>query len=153
MGADLIGYIIKGPLAIAEDSAEAVIAFLKKQSIAVAPFLLVCQRTGDIPPGLQECEFFCEDHIDDPGSAYDVGVHLEALVFDDDDPTEWVDSFVTMWNNGDGRDFACRIDPDDRTRKIAFVGEMSWGDTPDGYSYAHIHRAFLLGVYEMLGLR
>jgi len=46
-------------------------------------------------------------------------------------PPKLVDRFVDMWANGDYRDMVRRDDPDDKSQQLLFVGERTCGDGPD----------------------
>lgn len=60
----------------------------------------------------------------------------------------FVDDFIAVWN-GDGRDISIR---DDGTRRSFFAGDMSWGDTPDGDGYTTANTAAQTGILPLLGI-
>lgn len=69
------------------------------------------------------------------------------------DPAQFVLDFKTFWDTPCDEDRAgatWRIDPDNRHKKIVFAGCATWGDEPDGDGYKLIRDAFRLGVMDGL---
>lgn len=69
------------------------------------------------------------------------------------DPETVLDSFLNVWNGGEGRDVNFRVfKVGGKTRKFLVSGDMSWGDEPDGYGYQTIGEARRLGLFPLLGI-
>jgi len=65
-----------------------------------------------------------------------------------------VDEWVEWWDGGcAGRDVMSRLDPDNGALKIVSVGELSWGDEPEGLGYQQIKFALWCGIAAPLGIR
>jgi hypothetical protein len=77
-------------------------------------------------------------------------VYLRAMA--DMDTKAFVEEFIDWWYSCSGRDSAGRSDPFNKKYEIRVCGEMSWGDTPDGYGYTTMDKAYWFNIPEGLGI-
>ena len=136
MGADQIGYLVKGPARI---------------------------LTRGIPRAVRACLARRRELLDEAGPDADEWVRRETALeitnefFDPvdipDDPEPVVKEFVDWWRSLNARDTTFRVDPDDPRQRIVYAGDMSYGDEPDGRGYQMLKRAFAWGFAEALGVR
>jgi hypothetical protein len=157
MGADLIGFLCKGPAKFrksdikkAETRAAEIIIFaakvyeLLKKEVKTPEdeeFLESCLIASPLS-GFNSQEQYddirnCEPHLED----------ISAATAEDE-----VEQFVSWWESGSGRDTNSRLDPDNKRQKIVFCGDMSWGDSPDGHGYTTMNRAFWFDIPQNLGV-
>jgi hypothetical protein len=136
MGADQVGYLVKGPRRIAAGRIKAAVRAclrLRKQLLAAA------------------------DDPEDENSRRDAALHLTGEFFDPADipenPEREIRAFVDWWRRPEGRDVCCRDDPDNPRQTLVYAGEMSWGDEPSGYGYQMLKKALAWGFAEALGIR
>lgn len=136
MGADLIGYVVKGPV--------------KMQARRIKAAVRACLRQrktlmGDAGKGATRSE------------RMDAAQSATGEYFDPQDipvsPAKDIRAFVDWWVTLDSRDTCSRTDPDDPRQKLVYAGEMSWGDEPEGTGYQMLKRAFAWGFAETLGVR
>lgn len=164
MGADLIGYILVGPIKINKKKIEKCIR-------EVSEFLNLITRgleiermdeakrssTPDVEIELSNIHEELEDRNIDCGSGIEDGLNFVGLgdlqIDESTNPRTLVQEFVSWWEEPSGRDRNCRIDPYNDKRQIVFAGEMSWGDTPSGEGYTMINQAMALGIVDALGIR
>jgi hypothetical protein len=136
MGADLIGYLVKGPAKIPESRIKAAVRKCLKQRQTLL---------DDAGKGANR------------GQRMDVALSATGEYFDPEEipenPEAEIREFVDWWHGMGGRDTCCRTDPDNPREMLVFAGDMSWGDEPDGYGYQMLKRAHTWGVAEALGLR
>lgn len=136
MGAEQVGYLVKGPVNIARDRIDAAVR--------------ACQRRR-------------KSLLEDAGERAGRGARCDAAwsatgaLFDPEDipknPKPAICEFVAWWATTDGRDTCSRQDPDDARQKLVYAGEMSWGDEPEGYGYRMLKQAFAWGFAKALGVR
>lgn len=123
MGADQVGYLVRGPVKIAAGRIKLAVRAckrLRKQLLSAADE----GRDDDVDPA------------DIP-----------------EDPEQNIRTFVDWWHCIDTRDACCRLDPDDPRQQLVYAGEMSWGDEPTGDGYQKLKEAFAWGYAEALGVR
>lgn len=147
MGADLIGFLVKGPQKISDETwaeAEAkLVARLEPMWLGAKVDCPDCGEPIDCSDP-DELEYGCENC-----GSYSIKV-LGQLA-----DREAVTAFMARmrhWPPG-GRDVAQRNDPDVTDGILVFAGEMSWGDSPTGYGYGYLHDLVLSGVAADVGVR
>jgi hypothetical protein len=136
MGAEQIGYLVKGPVKIQAGKIKAAVrACLRHRQSLLAD-------TGKSATQSQRC---------------DAALSATGEWFDPqdipDNPEPIIREFVEWWHCVEGRDTCSRQDPDDKRQKLVYAGEMSWGDEPQGYGYQKLKQAFAWGYAEALGIR
>lgn len=150
MGADLIGFLVKGPKDLRSKRDEAV-AHLRRFAdetasclTALKGFLDSGEGDFDIPPAVDDAMRMLgiEDVLD-----------LEWVAeLDEGAAAAVVDNLLDAWHRK-FRDVVVREDPDDEDSAIVFAGCMSWGDEPDGSGYLAIRNALALGLGGVFGIR
>ncbi len=136
MGADLIGFMVVGP------------AHFSKAAVRAAA--KAAQKALDLGHVCEEHHQHGEDDWPDEHACLAV---REVLPGEGASAEKIVEEFVKLWTGQSGaRDTTYRLDPDNPKRRILFAGDSSWGDEPDGYGYAEIKRALVMGVAEALGI-
>lgn len=148
MGADLIGCLLKGPYELPEEKrAEAILC-------AKATMLILRQAAQDYAaekPFAAEAAELLEEYQIDPDyelDGYDVDdKSIEFMA------TTAVEDLYNVWNKNNARDMHCRTDPDDMNQLLFFCGDMSWGDSPQGYAYETIIEAGKLGLLKFFNIR
>jgi hypothetical protein len=127
MGADMVGYLVTGPVKITEAAIKKAISNLKKRD-----WRGECPECGeDRAPG-GGCSCFVP-----PKSGEE-----EAFVRD----------WVAHWPP-DYRDCAVRRDPrDPKKRWLVFAGDRSWGESPEGAGFEMLKRGAVSGIAEDLGV-
>lgn len=138
MGADLLGYMLAGPVEIRENRDKAI----KKAMETVEK----CKAIEDPDP----CEDFeINENILSGAEVESIALMEEAEV------EEFVNEFINCWESDGcfGRDSTSRVFSTccDHMR-VSFAGGMSWGDEPEGLGYTMLKQACLLGVAEALEL-
>ena len=146
MGADLIGFLVKGPQKISEETwaeAEAkLVARLEPMWLGAKVDCPDCGEPIDCSDP-DEVEYGCEKCGSDC-------IKVMAQLEDRDSVTKFM-ARMRHWPPG-GRDVAKRDDPDSGELLI-FAGEMSWGDAPCGCGYEYLHDLVLSGVAADVGVR
>jgi hypothetical protein len=142
MGADLIGYMLFGPLKIRKGKIRAAVREVRKLGAEIEAYESDDEVSEDkLPLLLTICDERCME----------VAEAIEWL--DLGDPEAEVKEIVNVWENETFRDMTGRLDPQDPKRKIVFAGEMTWGDGPDPHSgWGTFERAQLMNVLDALGL-
>jgi hypothetical protein len=136
MGADLTGYLVKGPLKIAASR------------VVVA--VRACRHRRRELLALTGPQAERHDRMDAALSA--TGEYVDPAEIAED-PEPEVRDFVAGRHDIGGRDTCCRRDPDDNRQQLVYAGEMSWGDEPQGQGYKKLKQAFAWGYAEALGIR
>ncbi len=141
MGADMVGFILKGPVELDRrrlpTAIQRLCRELKKQRDSGVG---VCYRCDIESP--------VEDHV-----CQECGEPLPATELTDDKAVaDKVKDMFEAWPP-DGRDCASRIDPDDPTQLLVFAGRETWGDEPDGCGYQYMKELLSLGIAETFGIR
>jgi len=141
MGADQIGFLLKGPtdLILTQEVLDQVLRDGEQIRIA----LLHAHTHGCLPEQ-------CPEHL----SSMDQ-TELATLVDDAErlSPVQQViDDLIHWWAQG-ARDSCFRHDPDDPTQTLAFAGEMTWGDEPQGFGYQTVRAASQLDILRHFGIR
>jgi hypothetical protein len=167
MGADLIGFLVKGPVKFkkadikkAEKEAEKIIDYARKVCTLLEKEAAIDGPTlsSDEEKFLENClkskelsGFNGQEQHDDP---HNCDSYLETIATAD--AAKEVADFIRWWSGEAGRecrDTDSRIDPDDKKQQIVFCGESTWGDTPDGLGYATMRQANWFNIPENLGVR
>lgn len=136
MGADMVGFLVKGPAKI--------------PAKRIAGAVRACRR-------LRQELLAAADSPENAGNRCDAALSLTGEYFDPadipEDPEAEVRAFVDWWHRPEGRDICMRDDPDDPRQRLVFAGEMSWGDEPCGYGYRRLKQALAWGFAKALGIR
>lgn len=147
MGADLVGFLLKGPSKINEEvwaAAEAkLVARLEPMWLGAS---IDCPDCGE--------PIDCADPDDIEYGCDKCGSEAIKVMANLDD-RESVTAFMQQMRHWppDARDAASRDDPDTPGQLLIFAGGMSWGDDPDGYGYKYLHDLVLSGVAKDVGVR
>jgi len=136
MGADQIGYLVKGPAEIPETSIRAAVRACRR---------LRKELLDEAGPDANE-----EERVDAALSRTGEFFDPEDIP---EDPEPIIREFVDWWRAQDSRDTCSRQDPDNPKQLLVFAGEMSWGDEPDGRGYKMLRQAFAWGFAGALGIR
>ena len=136
MGADLIGYIVKGPTRIKDKKAKAVL-FAQSVQLGAATHCGNCDVDFDADPDDDTCPE-CGTEL------LTFKTRKEAAAFAMRYMKDWPPDF---------RDVASRIDPDDPTQVIVFAGECSWGEEPEGGGYGYMKDILTTGLASFMGVR
>lgn len=141
MGADQIGFLLKGPTTMAP-TADTLAAILQHAN-AVRDALLHAQKYRALPP---ECPaYLTELQPDDLATLIDDAPRLPPA-------QQVIDDLMHWWAHG-ARDSCFRHDPDDPSQTFAFAGEMTWGDEPQGFGYLTVRAASQLDILRHFGIR
>jgi len=136
MGAEQVGYIVKGPRKISESRIRAAVCACRRLR---RKLLKLCAG------------------IDDSYTRTEVVAEKVGEYFDPEEipenPESVIRDFVAWWHHIEGRDTCSRSDPDDSRQVLVYAGEMSWGDEPQGYGFQKLKQAFGWGFAEALGVR
>lgn len=69
------------------------------------------------------------------------------------DPEKVLEDFLHIWHHRSHcRDCSSRLLPNDPKTQVMVVGEMSWGDEPDGWGFQTVKAAIALGYLEFFGI-
>ena len=141
MGADLICYIMKGPVKLPKNSPK-----------LVEKYLLSLRKKIHKNP--KKCEN-CGNKITDVlfGQECSCGWPIIPPNITDEEIKQMAEDWVNEWNEFDHRDCGWRVDPDNPKRKIVVAGDMSWGDEPEGYGYQFLKKIFVTGVDKILKIK
>lgn len=147
MGADQIGFLVKGPHKITKTTwKKAAKTLLARVEPMWLTHKLDCPECGfsidTTDPNACECG--CERCGSD-GPRF-----LMELESRDDFDTFMKE--MEVWPPG-ARDVASRRDPDDPDSVLVFAGEMSWGDSPSGYGYEYLNKLMTTGLGKLVGVR
>lgn len=149
MGADLIGFLVKGPVTLETDpnTMQRAIAIATASLPILRAYNEAFERSGleDLPANT---DFSATPHLDDAILECNLPVELPEKT-----PEEIVAEFVQFWTLQDARDLTSRNDPDDPSQQLLFAGELSWGDAPEGYAYTQLQLGLLLGLWDVFGIR
>lgn len=162
MGADMVGFLVKGPRKLdklkwkeAYDFATAITQTLKDCMDApewdeldyddAVSRVLAAGSTRLTPQG----QSVLKELITQSEGLQDIEDIEDIAALD---PREVVDNLYSVWNEGEARDLMNRLDPDDKSKLIVSVGEMSWGDEPGGFGYETLRDAERLGLWNIFGI-
>ena len=158
MGADLLGFMVRGPktlnIALVEPAVEDLTSRKAVLEIAYTSFRdaadAAAQHDDGEDPLMEELydllerlfpefevSFFGMEHMD----AIETIIAMSAI--------ELVDNLLYLWATGSARDCTYR---DFEEQRVMFCGEMSWGDEPDGHGYETLKHAQQLGLLGALGI-
>lgn len=148
MGADQIGYIVKGPVALDPALRETALVHLGQLQAEI-------RRALDAA-GYKDDEGFIEDHSKFWDLSPDLDHELDPLDYAELaglDAHKFISEFFDWWEHG-ARDTTSRNDPDDLHQCLTYAGEMSSGDEPEGHGYSMLRTMFRVpGLAELLGIR
>ena len=136
MGAEQIGYLVKGPLRISERRIPAAVQACRQRKAALL------QAGG---PDADEW-----DRSQAALAVTDACFDPENIP---EDPSPVIREFLDWWATLNARDTCSRWDPDDPRQQLVYAGEMTWGDEPTGHGYEMIQRALAWGFADALGVR
>jgi len=147
MGADQIGFLVKGPRRFTKTALKkAAKTLLSQLEVMWTTHRLECPECGysidTTDP--DACENGCE-HCGSDGPRF-------LMELTDRHAFDAFMSTMAAWPPG-GRDVAFRQDPDDRKSLLVFAGEMTWGDTPSGCGYDYLNKLMSTGLGALLGVR
>jgi len=149
VGAELIGFMLKGPRIISVDAKRAAAnKLLLLSNIWNSDNSYTCpvcgERYDDIAETIEE-QSECGTCITPFPSYYkDIKTADQAL--------QWVNGLVAEWPP-EYRDCYGRTDPDDKDVLTVFAGDFSWGDEPEGMGYLALKNICNSGISEELGIR
>lgn len=149
MGANLIGYMLKGPAKVSAAKRDAAIGTAAKR---VKDVLAHEHEFEDMDPSEILDRYPWLDALDNEYGDMDaIFEYLKGIgIMDIRKATE---EFIEAFVECEARDIARRPDPDDKTQTMVFAGDMSWGDEPEGFGYQSIKNAQRFGIDELLGYR
>lgn len=142
MGADLIVHILVGPKKFPKADIKKAKEF-GKLVVREAKFIL--RKLEKDPEYCMSAEEWSDSPLrpmliwEDYHSLQDARTIIEDLATAK--PSKVIDDFVVWWLTLQGRDTAGRDNPSDHRTKIVVCGDMSWGDSPDGYGWTMVRKA------------
>ncbi len=155
MSQSLIGYLLKGPQHISVS--EEALQYLSKVKILHA-------RTDYEQSKLQEWDLYSSPFSEglnkdlkeflgiDPNDYQEVQDFLTAGS-EMPTPQKFAKDFEDFWNGEDCRMACFRTDPDDRNQKFCFIGDSSYGDSPDFDEYRTLDAAFRFKLLDKVGIK
>ena len=159
MGADLITFLAKGPKKFSGNQ-------IKKARLRAEKIINFASHAYEllrkVDPLTSAEEKFLEECLNNPLLKGFNDQEQYSSVSECDDKMEEmaaatakdeVEKFATWWESGDGRDTNSRVDPDDPKQVIVVCGDMSWGDSPQGYGYTTFSRAYWFDIPQNLGVK
>jgi hypothetical protein len=151
MGADLIGYMVIGPMEISDETKRKAIDQLEQLKAKAAKQCEIYEAAAEV--GKEEA--FDWDIMEEFGIDIDDGFFDDWELFFDSieslKPESFVEEIIDFWNSG-SRDSASRIiEKDGKLLRIAFAGDMSWGDEPSGWGYECLRDAHKYNIAHILG--
>jgi hypothetical protein len=157
MGADLIGYLAKGPRTLDSALKDTAKARVAEVAVLVAELEAKLEAadvdyptdSDDSPAELRWDPRLPAPLYDDLELAWDM---LIRAVYGRLEPLDIVDDLFHVWEHG-ARDSHSRPDPDDPEQRLMFAGELSWGDTPEGFGYKTLDAASALGLLDLFCIR
>lgn len=145
MGADMIGFLVKGPKKLDESK----IAEAKKKVSERLEFFQALDADGDERKLTQWAKRL--------GFRTTLDAREVALDVNLDGVPQLVEEFVEFWNSAAAgslpRDTVSRPDPDDPEQVILFAGDRTWGDSPDGHGYRTLRQADAFDLTSHFGVR
>jgi len=136
MGAEQIGYLVKGPARIPERRIPAAVRACKRRRAELLELAGPNADDYDRCNAALELTDACFDPLDIP-----------------EDPEPTIREFVDWWSTLDARDTSSRPDPDDPRQRLVYAGEMCNGDEPAGLGYRMLMQALVCGYAGPLGIR
>ena len=160
MGADLIGYMVRGPVQFsaaavkraegaahkARALANAVLAHLdRREKLPVGPTGLEREVGAAFDKGEVLSAFFpwLADEYETVAEA-----RAEIVALAEATAETEVATFVAWWREG-ARDTVSRVFG---AKQVVFCGDMSWGEEPEGAGYETFKRASRFGITAALGV-
>jgi hypothetical protein len=146
VGADLLGFLVKGPVKITrqqiETAAKAMLVTARERQRTGLIYCPDCGCEIDVNKGFDgRCPGCCQqigDPLIDIHTLKDARAHVKRLA--EGWPPEC-------------RDTASRHDPDDARQILVFAGDTSNGDEPAGAGYQYLKELMQSGCAEALGVR
>jgi hypothetical protein len=160
MGADLICFILKGPMKPKAGDIRSVKRHVAKV-IAHAKLVDNAINRDLAAEATLEDEAILKEGLDHPlmkdmssheqhERVHDAAHYIAQMA--EAEANQEVEDFLDWWVTCNGRDTAGRTDPDDKKKQIVVCGDMSWGDSPDGFGYTTVNRAYWFGIPHRLGI-
>ena len=139
MGADLIGYMVFGPIKVKKTEAELKAYFeANKKETEVTDGGSDATVLG-LAPSPEWVEGHDEPETDD--------------VLDLDDFIQESNDFMDFWNEENSRDCSFRVNPNDPEGKVGFAGDTTWGDSPEGVGYQAFDFVQKYELWDLFGLK
>ena len=148
MGADLVGYLVKGPCKIDVEKLFTPVNLERVEKTREYVHSLNQWLRGARE---QEAPIAPDPTLDNLRTW--VTAYEEELDELEGDAADWLRETAETWNNLDFRDVASRLDPDDPNQVIVFAGDMSWGNEPEGCGYQFLRQLEHSGFWSILGLK
>jgi hypothetical protein len=142
MGADLVGYMLKGPCRLDRDRFE-LARGVAANVIGQAAIARATELAGE---DFERDDFDALDNM-----LIDLDCDLENIA--EIDPESALSDLIRVWEVHNVRDLATRTDPDDADQRIVFAGESTWGEEPEGFAYRTLRDADKLGMLDVFGIR
>lgn len=156
MGADLVGFFVKGPYKFTKRAEERAVKAAQEQIDLAKPLVKWLKKYGPVSGAmspddkkklkLSKLSFAMRDR-------FEMGFVEDLEVVAKLNARKSVKKFKEFWSDPYYRDVTYRPDPDDATQMLLFAGDMSCGDEPDGGGYTELKEAFMLRIPEALGIR
>ncbi|MDP8218652.1 MAG: hypothetical protein P9M03_08000 [Candidatus Theseobacter exili] len=136
MGADMIGYLVKGPRKLPRNAV----------SLAEKELKALRERLKKNPKKCELCGSGLDENKD--GSKTCDNCDGWPIISASSTNKEIKDIAKELAENWPvkGRDVCYRQDPDDPKQIIVFAGDMSWGDPPEGTGYQYLKELTASGV-------
>lgn len=148
MGADQVGYLVKGPKTITNAAyATAISDFAKKVEQMRKLGKITCPDCGhvtDWDKDTDEDEVCANCDSDVIGAISCLTSNVKARAYAAD--------LLNAWPLH-ARDCTSVPDPDDPDKILMFAGEMTWGDTPQGFGYQTLHKLMSSGIGQSVGIK
>lgn len=141
MGAELIGFLFKGPARLSRSKKSTRLATKRARNVrnALGQLRAMSELPLEFPTVLRHLD---NDQIQEALDNFDALPAPEVAVTD----------LLDWWDEG-ARDTATRRDPDDPAQVIGFAGAQTWGDEPDGVGYRTYRAALTLDILGFFGIR
>jgi len=155
MGADLIGYFVKGPHKFTAKARRAAVKAAQAQ-IDLCKEVTAWVDKHDGSPSCNEIAGLLALGAAPSGAIRELlqdGNLDEIEDYAALDAAKEVEKFLLFWRDPGCRDVAWRVDPDNPKDRLLFAGDMSWGDEPEGGGYTAIKEAYALCIPDALGIR
>jgi len=141
MGADLIGFLVRGPVRITKTATKR----------AKSRYWADCAKQH------KAREFWCPEcgtrrRDNEQGPCDNCGTQLPVVPGTEPEAHALVQRLADGWPP-EFRDVASRRDPDNARQILVFAGDMSWGDTPAGSGYRYLEKLITTGIGRYLGIR
>lgn len=152
MGANLTGYLVKGPYTMTSSpELEDLVSSMKSDLDSVKD--MTYHDFEDVPDWIKH-------YMDCRGTYFPVGNDRIKSLELGEIPEQFagtvqdvISRLLCFWNEMDYSDVAIRMDPDDEDQCLVFAGDMSWGDKPTGTGYTMLELLMTTPLGAVLGIR